>query len=118
MTSAIHVPFSVRGPRTVRIVNLNNRYKLGKDGFKIGLHFKSPQAYNACRHYLSSKYDSGWSRWSRVSTPEECRWGFYTNTPRSDYWIGIRDEATLTMILLGVSELGNRRVVDERKKTS
>ncbi len=90
----------------MKIIKLNNRYKLGKEGFAYGLRF--PSSYNkkamAIERKLHEIYGSGWtgSKWFNSRNSE---WGYFLNAKSREYYIGVREESMLTMILLGLENV-------------
>ena len=104
----------------MKIVKLNKRHTAFKKfGFPIGIRFDCwDDSARAADVYLSNAYKTSSyqrpdSAWSTVRVQWYAAWGnksknFKDLTPRRPYWIYLRNEADLTMLMLsGVLDESN-----------
>jgi hypothetical protein len=90
----------------MKIFKLNNRYRLGKEGYAYAMRF--PNSYNkkalAVEEKLFQMYGSKWycSSWFKRSN---AKWATYTNEKTREYYIGVQEESMFTMILLGLENV-------------
>lgn len=88
----------------MKIVKLPKRYILGDAGFNYALRFENECTQSTMiRVTLNQLYGEPWSYWNRYRTG--ARWGYWKDYKRrgSPLWIGVKDEADLTVAILMTS---------------
>jgi hypothetical protein len=93
----------------MKIVKLNGRYKLHRDGFTVALRFKNRREFYQTNVYsiLYEMYgDKAWYNPSGVLCGNERGWAMYQGAGSGSgrvCWVGLRNEVDITMILLRAS---------------
>ena len=85
----------------MKIIKLNNRFALGREGFTYGLEFASGDTVKLSRveRKLREMLGNGWGRYS-WQTSYHHNWGSWRNHKNYRTYIGVRDEAVLTALML------------------
>ena len=88
----------------MKIIKLNGRYVLGREGFIHGLEFPSGETVILSRveRKLREMLGNGWGRYSFQSSYHH-QWGSCRNYKSFRTYVGVRDEAVLTAILLSLT---------------
>ena len=88
----------------MKIIKLNGRYVLGREGFIHGLEFASGETVTLSRveRKLREMLGNGWGRYSWQTSPHH-QWGSWHNHKNYRTYVGVRDEAIITAILLSLT---------------
>ena len=87
----------------MKFIKLNSRYVLGREGFTHGLEFTSKELVNQTQVEvkLREMLGAGWSRYSWQHS--SCHsWGSWRNEKNFRTYVGVRDEAVLTALMLSI----------------
>lgn len=93
----------------MKTVKLTQRYVLGREGFTIGLKFNSEsQQYYNVRRKAEELYGRPWHRiWNYAPDHE---WGYHRSKTKfggTKPYIGFKNEAQLSMLLLSIKDIQN-----------
>jgi hypothetical protein len=87
----------------MKIIKLNQRFVLGREGFTHGLEFASRESVllSQVERKLQEMLGWGWGRYSWQHS--SChKWGSYRNHKNFRTYVGVRDEAILTALMLSI----------------
>lgn len=87
----------------MKVIKLNGRYVLGREGFTHGLEFGGGESVLLAKveRKLQEMCGWGWGRYSWQSSYHHM-WGSYRNHKNFRTYVGVRDEAVLTALMLSI----------------
>lgn len=88
----------------MKVIKLDNRHKLRNFGFTHAFRFdKENKQSDAVKKALYQIYPDkqAWNKWWHWNN-QDAPWGYYTNINKINgpYWIGVKNEADISAILL------------------
>lgn len=83
----------------MKVIKLDNRHRLYKEGFKFGFRFDGyTKEYSTVESAFTKKYGTSWNN-------QKC-WGTFWSKPSRDgkrvLWIGVREESLISQLLLSL----------------